>query len=94
MSLDSFVTYVLDLYIPGARASHARSPDVTKWNPGITRGPEHPRIPLRYIRATIQRVVLTRIPARQDSIDLPWSIDPISEAVRFGRLRTDGLRRA
>jgi len=36
----------------------------------------------------IQRVVLTRIPARQDSIDRPWSIDPISEAVRFGRLRT------
>ena len=31
-----------------------------------------------------QRVVLTRIPARQDSIDLPWSIDPTSEAVRFG----------
>ena len=32
-----------------------------------------------------QRVVLTRIPARQDSIDRPWSIDPISEAV-FGEL--------
>jgi hypothetical protein len=31
------------------------------------------------------RVVLTRIPARQDSIDRPWSIDPISEAV-FGEL--------
>jgi hypothetical protein len=28
---------------------------------------------------------LTRIHARQDSIDLPWSIDPISEAV-FGEL--------
>ena len=32
-----------------------------------------------------QRVVLTRIHARQDSIDLPWSIDPTSEAV-FGEL--------
>ena len=32
-----------------------------------------------------QRVVLTRIHARQDSIDRPWSIDPISEAV-FGEL--------
>ena len=41
--------------------------------------------PLRCILATIQRVVLTRIPARQDSIDRPWSIDPISEAV-FGEL--------
>jgi hypothetical protein len=32
-----------------------------------------------------QRVVLTRIPARQDSIDPPWSIDPTSEA-GFGEL--------
>jgi len=32
-----------------------------------------------------QRVVLTRIHARQDSIDRPWSIDPTSEAV-FGEL--------
>ena len=31
---------------------------------------------------------MTRIPARQDSIDRPWSIDPTSEAVRFGWLRT------
>jgi hypothetical protein len=35
-----------------------------------------------------QRVVLTRIPARQDSIDRPWSIVPTSEAVHFGWLRT------
>jgi len=39
--------------------------------------------PLRCIRAT--GVVLTRIHARQDSIDRPWSIDPTSEAV-FGEL--------
>ena len=32
-----------------------------------------------------QRVVLTRIHARQDSIDHPWPIDPTSEAV-FGEL--------
>jgi len=36
-----------------------------------------------------QRVVLTRIPARQDSIDRPWSIAPTSKAV-FGEL--DGRR--
>jgi hypothetical protein len=35
-----------------------------------------------------QRVVLTRIHARQDSIDHPWSIDPTSEAVAFDLLRT------
>ena len=64
MSLDSFVTYVLDSYIPGAHATHTLS---------------HLHCP---------RVVLTRIPARQDSIDRPWSTDPISEAVHFGWLRT------
>ena len=41
--------------------------------------------PLRCILATIQRVVLTRIHARQDSIDRPSSIGPISKAV-FGEL--------
>ena len=35
--------------------------------------------------SSLPRVVLTRIPARQDSIDRPWSIDPTSEAV-FGEL--------
>ena len=29
-----------------------------------------------------QRVVLTRIPARQDSIDHPWSIDPVARMKR------------
>ena len=33
----------------------------------------------------LPRVVLTRIPARQDSIGLPWPIDPTSEA-GFGEL--------
>ena len=37
-----------------------------------------------------QRVVLTRTPARQDSIDRPWSIDPTSEAV-FGELDGDSV---
>ena len=40
---------------------------------------------LRCASSRLQRVVLTRIHARQDSIDLPWSIDPTSEAV-FGEL--------
>jgi hypothetical protein len=38
-----------------------------------------------FVASRLQRVVLTRIHARQDSIDLPWSIDPTSEAV-FGEL--------
>jgi len=69
--------------IPGARASHTRSLDEAQRNPGFLCNFQRPRIPLRCIRAT--GVVLTRIPARQDSIDRPWSIDPISEAV-FGEL--------
>jgi hypothetical protein len=39
--------------IPGARATHTRSLDEAKRNPGMSSHAENPRIPLRFIRATI-----------------------------------------
>jgi hypothetical protein len=52
MSLDSFVTYVLDPCTPGARASHTRSLDEAQRNPGISGSVEKPRITFHFIQAT------------------------------------------